>query len=69
MIYKFFDQYSSPINHAFFITKPNISFVTSILLCDIALQSIELFYHILLEFAIIYQYIGQYLSPKRPVFL
>ena len=69
MIYQFFDQYSSPINHAFFITKPNISLVTSILLCDIAIQSLLPFYPILLGFAIIYKIFYQKSYPINQVFI
>ena len=40
IFYQLFDKYLRPINHAFLITKPNISFLTSILIRDIALQSL-----------------------------
>ena len=64
IIYQYFLQYLNPINNAFLqvncVTKPNISFITSILLCAIGyLPS----YSYSLKLAIIHQFYHQYLSP------
>ena len=73
IIYQYFDQYSSPINHTFLLvfsaTLPYISFLTSKLLCAIGLQSLEPLYPLSLKLAIIYQYFVQYLSPIYHAFL
>ena len=73
IIYQYFDQYWSPIYHAFIYTfcdtKPSISFTTSKLLYAIGLQSLKLIYNFSLELAIIYQYFDQYLSPSDHAFI
>ena len=59
-IIQFAPQKLCPIIHVYIyifdVTKPNISFSSSLSLGDIGLQSLQLLYPILLEFALIYQY-------------
>ena len=70
---QYFDQYLSPINHTFLqvfcATKHIISFVTSKLLYNIGLQSVQSFFPLSSELAIICQYFNQYLRPINYAFL
>ena len=73
IICQYFIQYSSPINYAFlkvfYATKPNISFLTSKLLCTVGLQIVLSFSPLSSKLAIIFQYFDQYLSPNNHAFL